>query len=435
MKNFFLTLAVIICICASACAPVVPTAEPPVVPATPAATVVATSVSTPNAVSESEFDGERALEQNRMLAVTIGKRVAGTEGGTRAGNYIADQFSSFGYQVEQQAFPFEAWEDRGTTVQVTAPETREIESQPIQYSPAGQVEAPLVAVGGIGTADDFKQVDVKGKIALVARGTIPFSDKALNAVNAGAAAVLIYNNVPGLIVATLRERVSIPAIVVSQESGNQLLDLLKRGAVTIKIASDTLIATKTGHNIIAIRAGESDKTLVLGGHYDSVPAGPGANDNGSGTAVLLELARALAQHSHKDTLIFIAFDAEELGLVGSRYYVEHLDSAARAKIQAMLNFDMLGGGSGPLLLGGNGSIALTARSSAQTLGIEAHNFTLGGGAGSDHESFQRANIDTVFFSRDYTLLHTPQDVIDQVRAEYLAEAGRVAERVIERLDE
>lgn len=94
-------------------------------------------------------------------------------------------------------------------------------------------------------------------------------------------------------------------------------------------------------------------------------------------------------------------------MVGSEYYVSHLLPAELSNIQAMLNFDMLGGGSGPLLLGGDGSIALLGRSSAKELGVAAHNFALGGGAGSDHESFARRNVDTVFFSRAYNLLHTP----------------------------
>ena len=78
---------------------------------------------------------------------------------------------------------------------------------------------------------------------------------------------------------------------------------------------------------------------------------------------------------------------------------------------------------------------ITAEEVAQQLGITAHNFSLGGNAGSDHESFQRVGIDTVFFSRDYSLLHTPQDEISQVRQEYLGEAGRVALELAKELDQ
>ncbi len=114
--------------------------------------------------------------------------------------------------------------------------------------------------------------------------------------------------------------------------------------------------------------------------------------------------------------------------------MDHLPAGESAKIKGMLNFDMLGGGSGPLLLGGDGNLGQLGRDVANQLGIGARNFHLGGGAGSDHESFQRIGVDTIFFSRDYSLLHTPQDTIDQVQQDYLNEAGRVAVRLLAQLD-
>jgi aminopeptidase YwaD len=374
------------------------------------------------------FDAHRALEQNQMLAVTIGKRVAGSDNGVWAGDYIAQQFTDFGYTVQKQPFSFQSWEDRGTQLELTAPESRRVDARPIQYSPPGNLEAELAAVPGNGTEGDFAGAKVEGRVALISRGTIPFSDKALNAGKAGALAVLIYNNQPGGFTGTLRDRVSIPAIALSGTDGRALLDLLSKGTVKVKLASDTATLEKTGYNIIGTLRGSTDGVIILGGHYDSVDAGPGAVDNGSGTAVLLELARVLGQRQHKNTFTFIAFDAEELGLLGSQHYVQTLTSADRSKIKGMLNFDMLGGGSGPLLAGGDGDLGKLTREAAKQMGIDAHNFALGGNAGSDHESFQRVSIDTVFFSRDYGLLHTPQDTIDQVQVKYLDEAGRVGER-------
>jgi aminopeptidase YwaD len=292
-----------------------------------------------------------------------------------------------------------------------------------------------MAVRGNGAPGDFAGLDLHGKVAIIARGTIPFSDKAKNAAEAGALAVVIYNNEQGSFNGTLRDRVGIPTLAVSGKDGRALLDLLSKGPVKVRIESDTLLAQKNGHNIIGTLKGTTDDILVLGGHYDSVQAGPGANDNGSGTAVLMELARALAPQAHKYTLVFIAFDGEEFGLLGSRYYVEHLTAAERGKLKGMLNFDMLGGGSGPLLAGGDGKLGTLTRDVAGQMGINARNFALGGNAGSDHEPFQSAGIDTVFFSRDYSLLHTPQDSIDQVKEEYLLEAGKVALQVVITMDE
>ena len=254
------------------------------------------------------------------------------------------------------------------------------------------------------------------------RGTIPFAEKTRNAASAGARAVIIYNNAPGGYGGTLGEPSKIPALALSGDDGKQLLAQLSQSKITLAIASDTRVEKKTARNIIATKRGARDNVIVLGGHYDSVEEGQGANDNGSGIAVLLELARGLATRQTQNTLRLIAFDAEELGLYGSRHYVENLPSDARAQIIAMFNFDMLGGGSGPLLAGGDGAVGKLARDVAQTLNIPARNFALGNNAGSDHQPFQRVGIDTIFFSRDYNLLHTPDDVFAQVREEYLADA-------------
>ncbi|MBI3913010.1 MAG: M20/M25/M40 family metallo-hydrolase [Chloroflexi bacterium] len=421
-----LLISVIACNAAPASAPALATQ--------PAATLAPTAAPT-FAAAANDFDAARAMEHNRALAVTIGTRVSGTEKGAQAADYIAAQFKSYGYAVEKQNFSFEFWEDTGTQIEVTAPELRAMNKpRPIQYSPAGHLSEDLVSVGGVGNENDFARANAKGKIALVQRGTIPFSDKAKNGAGAGALAVIIYNNAPGPFAGTLQNRVNIPAIGISGEDGQTLVGLLQNGAVKIKIESDTRLAQKTGNNVIATKRGTSGKMLLLGGHYDSVEAGPGANDNGSGTAVLLELARVLAQKQFKDTLTFIAFDAEEFGLIGSRHHADNLTERDRAQIAAMLNFDMLGGGRGPLLLGGEGALGQMARDAAKEIGVDARNFALGNNAGSDHQSFTRIGIDAVMFSRDYDLLHTPQDAIGEIRAEWLGEAGRVAVRLVEMLE-
>jgi len=414
IRSLTLVLALL---AASACAQVPPAATP-------------ASTPTPRV----EFDAARALEHARMLAVTIGARVSGSEGAARAGEYLAQELARYGYALEKQAFTFESWEDRGTRVYVTAPKPRPLDARPLQYSPAGVVEAELVAVSGVGTESDFARVNVRGKIALVSRGTLPFSDKARHAERAGALATIVYNNAPDLFAGTLRERTTRPVLALSGREGQALLDALAHDTVKIKIESDTETVLKNARNIIAIRRGTRDETIVLGAHYDSVEVGAGANDNASGVAVLLETARVLAHKPIQHTLVFIAFDAEEVGLVGSRHYVTRLSDEARRRIVAMINFDTLGGGTGPLLMDGEGRIGKLALEAARELGIDARSFKLGAGYSSDHASFRNVGIDAVFFMREYTLLHTPQDTIEQLRAEWLDEAGRVAVRAVELMD-
>lgn len=405
----------------------------PTVTVAPMPTQAATSQATPTAAGN--FDAARAFAHVRKLAVDIGSRVAGKDGDKNAADYIAREFESSGLTVSRQPFTFDGWEDRGTTLSLMSPDSRPLQAQAIQYSPGGKIEGDLVLVPGTGAREDFAKVNVRRKIALVKRGTLPFSVKASNAAEAGADAILIYNDQPQIFAGTLRDRVDIPVIGLSGASAEGILKFLAEGAVRVKIDSDSAIVQQTGTNVIGTLRGKSDETIVLGGHYDSVSAGPGAGDNASGTATLIELARVMGSRPQpQDTLVFIAFDAEELGLLGSRAYVNNLSSAEIAKLRGMMNFDMLGAGGGPLLLMGNGSIALLGRSSAKELGIDARNGSLPANAGSDHESFARRGVDTVFFMRDYNLLHTPEDTIDQVKPEYLDEAGRVAQRMLERLD-
>ncbi len=433
MNRFFSVFLLVIAAALSACGgnagPTVTVAE---LPPTPSYVVSATETPT----VPTDFDSARAFEHNRKLAVDIGKRVAGTEGGQAAADYIAKEFEASGLQVTRQPFTFESWEDRGTSVQVTAPKPLNPEAHTIQYSVGGKATGEIVNVPGLGERQDFAKVNVRGKIALVQRGVVSFSLKAQNAADAGATAILIYNDKPSTYTGTLRDEVTIPTIGISGEAGKQILSMLAKGKVQAAINSDAGTETRTGYNVIGTIEGKTDETIVLGGHYDTVPAGPGAGDNGTGTSVFLELARVMARGPQPNyTLKFIAFDAEELGLFGSRAYVDELTDEQLGKIHAMLNFDMLGAGGGPLIMMGDGNVALMARSSAQELGIDARNGQMPSNAGSDHESFARRGVDTVFFMRNYDLLHTPEDTIDQVKEEYLDEAGRVAERVLERMDE
>lgn len=431
MSRKFYVLLILLVLLLAACLP----QTVPTVTVAPMPTETAPLATLTPSTTAQDFDAARAFEANRKLAVDIGKRVAGTEGSIAAADYIASEFEKSGLRVTRQEFPFEGWEDRGTTVQLTAPETKPLEAQAIQYSPGGQVESELVLVPGVGNRQDFSQVNVRGKIALVKRGTLTFGAKAANAEEAGASAILIYNTEPQIFTGTLRERVKVPTIALSGATGDALAKLLAKGTARVRIESDTGIVQRTGTNVIGTLPGKTDETIVLGGHYDSVNAGPGAGDNASGTAVILELARVMgAKPQPQHTLVFIAFDAEELGLIGSRAYVDTLSNIQIGKLRAMLNFDMLGAGGGPLLLMGEGNVALLARSSAKQLGIDAQTGSLPANAGSDHESFARRGVDTVFFMRDYRLLHTPDDTIDQIKPEYLEEAGRVAQRVLERLD-
>ena len=110
----------------------------------------------------------------------------------------------------------------------------------------------------------------------------------------------------------------------------------------INLTNDFFFETLTTRNVIAeSQGGDVDNTIVVGGHLDSVEEGPGINDNGSGSAAMLEIAEQMADIDTANHVRFIWFSAEESGLIGSQYYVDQLSDAELGQIAAMLNFDMV----------------------------------------------------------------------------------------------
>ena len=167
--------------------------------------------------------------------------------------------------------------------------------------------------------------------------------------------------------------------------------------------------------------------MVLGGHYDTVPDVPGANDNGSGIATLLVITREVSEISYPFTLRIIAFGSEELGLEGSRFYVDSLSPEEQKGTVAMLNFDALGSGE---VLGVLGTFDLTTPvlQAAEENDIDAERrFNLGRDFGSDHSSFQRVGIPVVFFlADDFFRIHTPEDRLEFVQPELMGNAAALA---------
>lgn len=372
------------------------------------------------------FEAQRAMSHVIALAGP-GKRPAASERARHAATYIKHQFEACGLTAVEHPFPMLSFDEIETRLSVVGT-TEHIPAEALLYSPSGHLSAEVVAVPNAGRVNDFGNVDLRGKIALVQRGGIRLREKALAAARAGALAVLIHNTNPEPFLGTLGEPVSIPALALSGRAGTLLLESLRQGPLTLRLDSDTLIATRTGINIVATRAGASPKTIVLGAHYDTVTNSPGANDNASGTAVLLELARILAQHVRPETFQFIAFDGEEEGLLGSREYVRQLSPNQRMDIQVMINLDELGAGDRPYAFDGETVLVQKAIRAAKHLGKEAHR--MDSGAGSDHASFAEVGIPVLFMFREDPLFHTPQDTPDRVKPEWLEAAGRIVLEVL-----
>ena len=377
-------------------------------------------------LAQPAFDGTKALQHVTALAEP-GKRPAASERAVQAAAYIKAQFEACGLTVAEHRFPMLAFDEKATRLE-TVGSAVNLPASALLYSPSGHLTAQVVAVPEPGLAADFERVDLKGRIALVKRGGIWLREKALAAARASASAVLIYNLESAPFLGTLRGPVPIPALALSGQTGAELLALIAKGPLTLRLDSETVIEPRTGVNLVATRPGASPRTLVFGAHYDSVTNSSGANDNASGTAVLLELARVLAKDPRHETLQFIAFDGEEEGLLGSTAYVEALPRAQRKAIQAMINFDELGAGDSPYAFDGDAQLVRKATQAAQRLGRQA--MREDSGNGSDHAPFREADVPILFIYRADNLFHTPQDTPDRVKPEWLEAAGRIALEVI-----
>lgn len=283
-----------------------------------------------------------------------GNRGAGTSGYEASAQYVEKTLHDAGYTTQRQDFSFVYEEVHESSLAEVSPDARTVDGIPMSYSqptPAdgvtAELAAPTTAIGC--TAGDYAGADVAGKIALVSRGDCSFGQKAVAAKAAGADAVIIYNNTTGALNGTLGgvEPDSAPATGVTQEEGQALLAKMAAGPVTMKLVLTKTMEERETFNVIAeTESGRDDNVVMLGAHLDSVGDGPGINDNGSGSAGILETAVQLGKVNKLNNKVRFAFwGAEELGLLGSDHYVADLqdnDPAALDDIATYLNFDMIG---------------------------------------------------------------------------------------------
>jgi Zn-dependent M28 family amino/carboxypeptidase len=281
-----------------------------------------------------------------------GIRAAGTPGYDDSLDYVVDRMTAAGYNVTLNAFPFVYV--ALPTLQQTAPISASYETGAFTGSGYGNVAAAVTAVdvnlamprdpvtSGCEAAD-FAGFPA-GNIALMQRGTCAFAVKALNAQAAGASAVIIFNqgNTPareGLIIGTLApSSASIPVVGASFDQGVALSQPGSQASITLAAPQNI-----TQYNVIAeSKDGDPNNVVMAGAHLDSVQRGPGINDNGSGSAVLLEVAEQMAKVKPRNMVRFAWWGAEEAGLVGSTAYVNGLSQAERDRIALYLNFDMVG---------------------------------------------------------------------------------------------
>jgi len=375
---------------------------------------------TPSEPAQSPSQPGRASADVRAL-VALGPRVAGTPVMDKASAYLLEQYRKAGYAAQVQTFTYSKFQDLGSTLTVG---DITISGRALNGSLAGKLKAPLVAVPNVGRSADFASVNVRGAIAIVRRGEIRFLQKAQNAAAAGAVGLIIVNTESGNFSGTLDGATPIPVLALSGEQGKPLLEGRQSEPLEVSLNVNTRQGLVTGRNVVAHLEDVTRPSVLLGAHYDSVVGSPGANDNASGTAVVLEIARNLSGTPLAREAWFLAFDGEEDGLHGSRAFVRAAQREELSGLKAMLNFDMVGVNE---QLGVGGASSLTALAKAADPKIS----TFQSNNSSDHASFAAAGVPVLFFYRGQEPnYHSPND--QQVDPRLLDETVRVGQDVVKR---
>ena len=349
-------------------------------------------------------DGERIAEHLAALQAIAdehgGNRFAGTSGYEASVDWAVDELVELGFEVDTPEVEFTGFAELpGTELMVGASTfTGPDELRGLIYSASGEVTARVEILDDSGcAAGDFEGVE-PGTIVLTVESGCFRRQQAINAVEAGAAALLVGypGRGPGEIFRpTLIDPAGIEIPVVSV-TDDAVRALERAGDEPVRLNVETEREPAVLRNVIA-QLGDGPSVVMVGAHLDSVLEGPGINDNGSGVASVLEIARGVAEGgvpAGKAVRIGL-WGGEELGLVGSRAYVEGLTD----ELVAYINLDMTGSPNGANLVYNELAVAEGSAEITQAFvewftdrGQQVEPADLGGG--SDHGSFNDAAIPT-----------------------------------------
>jgi hypothetical protein len=436
-----------------------------------------------------QFDGVQAKAHVDYLAAPArGGRYSGSAGYLDAANYVADRFREIGLEplggggTYFQRFTMPLVDLTAMSVlQRTGADAKSYRAR-VDFtesvggrSGSGSAEAAIAVVGGAavgGGHDDFAGVDVRGKIALITGPGAPGGGSGVeNAYLAGAAGVMVigganlrYSYVPRF------QSTTIPTLVITESVADELIAPSGKRAsqvqesvrarrsdpnappvgfdvpTTVRMSvSLTPVRDVEAINVVGVlRAPDEEgakRAVLVGGHLDGVgtdPDGsvfPGANDNASGPAVVIEVARALAasRASLQHSVIFVAFAGEEEGFYGSEAYVaQTATTPGRVEsLIAMINLDVIGCCGETLLVSNEApDLQRRVRDTAAELGVATQSIN---GGGSDQASFARRRVPAVFIGRSDFILHIYGDTPDRVETSRLKKAGDVVTAVTRQL--
>ena len=276
----------------------------------------------------------------------IGNRMAGSEGEREGAELTRDALEAAGARnARLESFEIQGWTRGGSSI---VADGLELDCIALPRSPSGTASAELVDLG-YGLPEDFAEADVEGAVVMV-RSDIPSyydryvhrREKYYHAVEAGAAAFVYRNHVEGCLpptgsVGTADDPIGdVPAVGVSSEVGARLTRRFEGEELAVSV--DAEIHDAESANVHAELGPDTDERVLVTSHVDAHDIAEGAMDNGAGTAMVVELANALAAREDElDTRVeFVAYGAEEVGLVGSSH---HADRTDHETIKAIVNND------------------------------------------------------------------------------------------------
>lgn len=365
-----------------------------------------TSVQSSAGATVPEFRADEGRIRDHLAALQDiadehgGIRFAGTSGYEASVEYAADELRDLGFEVTTPDVAFTGFEELpGGELEVGGSTFRAPdELHALIYSPGGDVTAPVTVLEASGCQpSDFDGVK-RGAVVLTVQGGCYRRQQAINAAEAGAVALLVGYPDRGpteIFRPTLIDPggMTIPVVSVTGDAV-RAIEAAAPGPVRLSIATERAPATL--RNVVA-EIGGGAGMIIVGGHLDSVLEGPGINDNGSGVAALLEVARGVAAAGVPDgaTVRVALWGGEELGTVGSRAYVDDLSD----DVIAYINLDMAGSLNGANLVydeseAADGSAAITAAFEAWFAARGEPSAAVDLGGSSDHAGFIAAGIPT-----------------------------------------
>ena len=296
------------------------------------------------------------------LCDNIGERFTGTEGEKKAAHYIFKKLKDYYFPMIQiQEYPIKTWQPISSSLEVYQDNKHDYKSLNIMNTTNAEAEGKILDL----TRDLWLEENnkINGKIVLIDNLTKPpfysglplsIEQKASDCRKRNCKGIIIKNAVnQGRLLKWMslnqKNFEGIPCCSISFEDGERLQRLLKyEKSIVVSLITKAIIGNGFSQNIIGEVRGNSNKTIVIGAHYDTVIDSAGALDNGSGVAVLLEILRIISvmagENGFQKNLLFVFFGSEELGLQGSKYYVKHLQNTEQKNIKLMINLDEIGAG-------------------------------------------------------------------------------------------